>query len=120
MSGLDNISILAFWSAFERLSEFFKFLNVPVVKLIAAFVSTSQCVTSILFVPAWKNALAKPDNPSPLGVPSSEAVLHADNIMTSDCKFNFSIDRVLDNNIQKLKIKKKELNLKSKKEKTDL
>lgn len=32
------------------------------------------------------------------------------------CKFNFSIDRVLDANLQKLKIKKKELNSKNKKE----
>ena len=45
----------------------------------------------MLLVPAWKKALVNPDNPSPLGEPSLEAVLQADKITISEFKFNFSI-----------------------------
>ena len=42
-----------------------------------------------------KKAEVKPDNPSPFGDPSSDAVLHADKITILALSFNFSISEIV-------------------------
>ena len=82
----------SFCSALDKLSEFSKFFNDPVVNFTAELVSTSQCVK------AYRSSKKKQKLsiiPSPFGDPSSDAVLQADKMTILALSFNFSISEIV-------------------------
>jgi hypothetical protein len=86
-------SIIARLSASARpiVGSFANSANVPVVSVTAALDNTGQCEINSDRAPAWKNAFASPESPPASGVPSPNAVLHAESTTQSASSFNVEI-----------------------------